>query len=229
MSLEQNMGKEWYQLLSPFIQSDTFQKLTTFIQNEYRTKIIYPEKENVFKAFRLCPFDKVKVVFLGHEQYSKHYMANGLSYGVNYKITHVPTSLDYILQELENNLDRRIFLDFDYSFESWATQGVFMYNTALTVIKNKPGSHNSEWIDFNKAVFDALNTYHTGIIFVLLGNDIKHYKNMIGKNHHIIEVPHPAAEGYSGRTSGFLGSNLFNNINNILQSMNGKQGGIKWI
>ncbi len=30
--------------------------------------------------------------------------------------------------ELENNLDRRIFLDFDYSVESWATQGVFMYN-----------------------------------------------------------------------------------------------------
>lgn len=227
MSLENNMGKEWYQVLSPFLQTDTFKDLSSFIQNEYKTKTVFPEKENVFKAFRLTPFNQVRVIILGLDPYIGANQATGLSFAINYKKTHVPPSLQMILTELESSYDNGLILDFDYSFESWAKQGVLMLNTALTVQKGKTGSHLEVWKPFKQEVFKVLNEYHTGLIFLLLGKEAQKYESMIGKNQHVVKAPHPASEAYS-KGSGFLGSRIFNKVDELLIQMNGKDNLIKW-
>lgn len=226
MSLKENMGEEWYQQLSPFIQTDTFKQLSAFIANEYKIKTIYPKREDVFKAFRMCPLSKVRVVWLGQEVYSGG-EGTGLSFAINPSTHRIPTSLHNILTELESSYDRGLILDFDYTFESWAKQGVLMLNTALTVKKKTPGSHTEVWKPFTKEVFNLLNTYHTGLIFVLLGNEVQKYENMIGKNHHIIKGVHPAADSYK-KDAGFLGSGIFNKIDELLLQMNGQNDLIKW-
>lgn len=227
MSLENNMGKEWYQILSPFIQSDTFNELSSKVTTEYKTKTIYPEKSDVFKAFRLTPFSKVKVIWLGQDPYPNPHQALGLSFGVNIGASRIPPSLDMIITELESSYDSRLLLDFDYSLESWAKQGVLMLNTTLTVEKKKAGSHIQLWKPFTKEVFRVLNTYHTGLIFVLLGKEAEKYESFINVNQHIIKAPHPASECYK-RGSGFLGSRIFNKIDELLKQMNGDNNLIKW-
>lgn len=226
MSLENNMGKEWYQILSPFIQSDIFKQLSAKIATEYKTKTIYPDKEDVFKAFRLTPFSQTKVVWLGMDPYING-EAVGLSFGVNIGRCRVPRSLDTIITELESSYDSRLLLNFDYSLESWAKQGVLMLNTALTVEKKKTGSHLQLWKPFTEEVFKVLNTYHTGLIFVLLGKEAQKYEVLINSNQHIIKAPHPASESYR-KGSGFLGSKLFNKIDELLKQMNGENNLIKW-
>lgn len=227
MTLEENMGKDWYQMLSPFIKTDTFQKIATFTQEGYNKKKVYPERDNVFKAFRLTPFKDVRVIWLGMEPYNSINNAVGVSFAINPAKHYIPPSLQMILTELESSYDKGLILDFDYTFESWAKQGVLMLNTALTVEKKKAGSHIELWKPFTKEVFNLLNTYHTGLIFVLLGNEAKKYKSMIGVNHHIVEAPHPASECYS-RGSGFLGSKIFNKVDDILIGINGSDNLIKW-
>jgi uracil-DNA glycosylase len=46
-----------------------FQGLTEFVKQEYATKKIYPQRKNIFRAFELCPFEKVKVMIIGQEPY----------------------------------------------------------------------------------------------------------------------------------------------------------------
>ena len=40
-------------------------KVLTILDREYKLKNIYPKKDYVFKAFKLCPLEDLKVVFLG--------------------------------------------------------------------------------------------------------------------------------------------------------------------
>lgn len=221
------MGQEWYATLSPFLQSEEFTKLTDFINTEYNTKTIYPEKENIFKAFRLCPFNKTRIVWIGLDPYIKG-EATGLSFGIDTEKNKIPPSLEIIIQELENYIDEKfIMMKFDYSLEHWAKQGILMLNTALTVERKKTGSHLEQWSKFTENVFNTLNSYHTGLVFVLLGKEAQKYKKYINQNQYVIEAPHPASELYSGRTSGFLGSNIFGQIDEIIYKLNNEK--IKWI
>src|SRR2546430_11209798 len=43
--------------------------LAEFVRSEYKHGIIYPPPKNIFRAFDLCPFDKVEVVILGQDPY----------------------------------------------------------------------------------------------------------------------------------------------------------------
>ena len=60
---------------------------------------MYPAPKNIFRAFDLCPFEKVKVVILGQDPYHGTGQANGLAFAVN-DGTRLPPSLQNIYKEL---------------------------------------------------------------------------------------------------------------------------------
>jgi uracil-DNA glycosylase len=213
MTLEENMGKDWYQLLSPYIKSDKFKDLAFFIQQEYKTKKVCPTSDNVFKAFRLTPFNDVRVVIVGEEPQNKLNQSTGLSYGVNPGAYYIPSDLEDIVSELETSYDKGILLNFDYTLESWAKQGVLMLNTALTVLKDKKNSHKEQWKDFTREVFRLLKENHTGLIFVFVGDEFENYQ--VG-NHNVIWV------------NSFKSSMIFKDIDNMLKGINGNNNLIKW-
>ena len=41
-----------------------FQEMHDFLEKEYTTKIVYPDRKNIYQAFDLTPFDNIKVVIL---------------------------------------------------------------------------------------------------------------------------------------------------------------------
>jgi len=102
-----------------------------------------------------------------------------------------------------------------------------MYNTALTVVEGKTGSHLKIWSPFTEAVIKALNDKEF-CIYILLGRNAQSYADLIKpkKGQYIITAPHPAAESYAGGNAGFFGSKIFSKTNQILIE-NGRNQ-IKW-
>lgn len=225
--LIERMGESWYSQLSPYLESSEFSSLGETLEQIRSTKSVFPEKVNIFRAFKETPLDKVRVVWLGQDPYPTKGDAIGVSFGINNQ-RRIPPSLMNIRKEMEDDLGI-IDLDFDFSLLNWCRQGVLMLNTALTVEEKNPGAHLKLWKNFTKEVFKVLNDNCTGIVFVLLGKQAQDYKSLINLNkHHVVEAPHPAAESYAGGKAGFFGSKIFSKVNSIIEGQTGPQSRIIW-
>jgi len=232
MSVEKVMknlfGIGWYNAMRTYLQSQDFANLGYLLMAERKQKRIYPEQKDVFKAFQLTPYEKVKVVFLGLDPYIRKDQATGLSFGVDIDKTDIkiPPSFKTIIKELESDLDT-LCLDFDYSLEGWAKQGVLMLNTSLTVVEGQTNSHLKMWQPFTLNVIDAINDMNDDVIFILLGNTAQSYEKYLDpESTRVIKAPHPAAEAYAGGKAGFYGSKIFSKCNSMLYML-GKEE-INW-
>jgi len=232
MSVEKVMknlfGIGWYGAMRTYLQSQDFANLGYLLMAERKQKKVYPEQKDVFKAFQLTPYEKVKVVFLGLDPYIRKDQATGLSFGVDIDKTDrkIPPSLKTIIKELESDLDT-LCLDFDYSLEGWAKQGVLMLNTSLTVVEGQTNSHLKMWQPFTFNVIDAINDMNNDVIFILLGKTAQSYEKYLDpESTRVIKAPHPAAEAYAGGKAGFYGSKIFSKCNSMLYML-GKEE-INW-
>ncbi len=232
MSVEKVMknlfGIGWYNAIRTYLQSQDFANLGYLLMAERKQKKVYPEQKDVFKAFQLTPYEKVKVVFLGLDPYIRKDQATGLSFGVDIDKTDrkIPPSLKTIIKELESDLDT-LCLDFDYSLEGWAKQGVLMLNTSLTVVEGQTNSHLQMWQPFTLEVIDAINDMNQNVIFILLGNTAQSYEKYLDpESTRVIKAPHPAAEAYAGGKAGFYGSKIFSKCNAMLYMLEKEE--INW-
>lgn len=213
------IGNSWDEILKEEFKKDYFVNIKK--QLEKTNKIIYPKKENIFRALKLTDYNDVKVVILGQDPYHGENEANGLCFSVN-KDVKIPPSLRNIFKELKEDLN--IERD-NTDLSDWAMQGVLLLNTILTVEKDKPFSHkNLGWNYFTDNIINKINQKKESVIFVLWGNAAREKKKLItNKNHIIIESAHPSPLSY---TRGFKNSKPFSKINKILKEQNKKE--IKW-
>ena len=212
---------KWDKILEKEFKKEYLVNLFKFLNLENKTKIIYPSKEDLFKALRYTDYDDVRVVILGQDPYHGEGEANGLCFSVNNGLK-IPPSLRNIFKELENDLNiKRENTD----LTDWAKQGILLLNTVLTVEKDKPFSHrNKGWEIFTDTIILKLNEKNEPIVFVLWGNAAKEKKKLITNNiHKIVESAHPSPLSYE---RGFKGSKPFSKINNYLTLQNTKE--IDW-
>jgi uracil-DNA glycosylase len=161
------LEESWKKVLAPEFEKPYWENLSTFVKKEYLSKKVYPPPLNVFRAFELCPFDRVKVVIIGQDPYHGHGQANGLSFAVNDKVT-IPPSLKNIFKEIESDTGFNPHANGDLS--RWATQGVLLLNSVLTVGAGSPASHKGRgWEQFTDAVVHALNDRKEGVVYMLWG------------------------------------------------------------
>ena len=121
----------WTEQLAETKQADYFVNcLQRVAQERASGKTIYPPKDKVFEAFRLCELSDIKVVIIGQDPYHGPNQAHGLCFSVNKGIP-LPPSLKNIYQELQTDLNLSMPVHGD--LRSWAEQGVFLLNTVLTV------------------------------------------------------------------------------------------------
>lgn len=194
-------------------EKDYFEQLTFFLEEEYNNKIIFPERENIFKSLELTNYEDVKVVIIGQDPYHGEGEAHGLSFSVKPCIK-VPPSLKNIYKEL--NSDIGTYIPNNGYLVKWANQGVLLLNSVLTVEKDKPGSHrNKGWEIFTDTVIKKLNERDKPIVFILWGNYAKDKEKYITNTNHLVLVsPHPSP--FSART-GFFGCKHFSKINEFLK------------
>ncbi len=215
------IGNNWDSILKEEYNKEYFLDLINKINNEYRNKVVYPEYENIFNAFKCTNYDDIKVVIIGQDPYHGEKEAHGLSFSVLDGVKR-PPSLDNIFKELYSDLG---IVKNTNNLTSWANQGVLLLNALLTVEKDRALSHKDfGWERFTDYVIKILNEREKPIIFVLWGNFARNKKELLtNKKHYIIESAHPSPLSAS---RGFFGSKPFSKINKILKDLGEKE--IDW-
>jgi uracil-DNA glycosylase len=223
----EKLGEKWYEKLEDYLLSNSFRELGSKIVNEYKIKTIYPEYNDIFKAYKLTNYDDVKVVILGQDPYPNG-EADGLAFSVKEDdyIIKIPPSLKAIFDEIEKDVYGGFRVEQDWNLERWAKQGVFLLNTILTVEKGKPKSHALYgWEEFTKVTIEKLNESDNPICFMLWGKDAKSYKKFITNEHHLVlQSGHPATKYYE--TDYWSGNRHFSKCNKFLIQNN--RGSIEW-
>ena len=213
----------WEKLIEIEEQKDYFKKLKDEIDKKYETSNVFPEKQNIFKAFTLTSLDNLKVVILGQDPYHGFGQAQGLSFSTPANIKNPPSMVN-ILKEINDDLQRKSFCE-DGDLTPWAKDGVLLLNTILTVEESKPKSHhNLGWGIFTDNIIKYINDNCKDIVFILWGSPaIAKTKLIDTKKHHILSAPHPSPlSSYRG----FFGCKHFSKTNEILRSL-GKEP-INW-
>ena len=206
----------WLTHLENEFQKDYMVTLKYKLQELKKNKInFYPRGKQIFNAFNLTPFDKVKVVILGQDPYHGPNQAHGLCFSVPNSIK-PPPSLVNIFKELQSDIGKIIDPE-NGNLEHWAKQGVFLLNTTLTVEQSKPLSHqNYGWGEFTDNVISVIDNHLENIVFILWGAFAQSKKNLIdSKKHLILTAPHPSP---LSAHRGFFGSKPFSQTNAFLQS-----------
>ena len=203
---------DWKELLKSEMGKEYFQKLRTFLIDEYNTKIIYPEIDNVFSALELTSYKDTKVVILGQDPYHGPSQSHGLAFSVRSGVR-IPPSLRNIYKEL--NTDLGCYIPNNGYLKKWADQGVLLLNTSFTVIAGEANSHRKiGWEIFTDSIIELLNHRDEPVIFILWGNNAKSKEGLITNNkHHVIKSVHPSPLSAS---RGFFGSRPFSKANQIL-------------
>ncbi len=207
------MEPSWALLLASEFAKPYFQRLSDAIRQSYLTETVYPLPAHVFRAFDLCPLDRVKVVILGQDPYHGKGQAHGLSFSVE-KGMRIPPSLQNILKELKSDLGIDSPPHGDLS--EWAEQGVLLLNATLTVEAGKPGSHQGKgWEEFTDAVIRTLADTRKHLVFILWGKYAQQKEVLIDTAKHLVlKSAHPSP--YSA-SAGFFGSKPFSKTNAYLE------------
>ena len=98
-----NIGNDWDEIFKKEkeFEKDYYLDLRKFLVKEYKTKTIYPDKNEIFSAFKLTSYKDCKVVILGQDPYHGENQAHGLAFSVKQGVA-LPPSLKNIYKEIEN-------------------------------------------------------------------------------------------------------------------------------
>jgi uracil-DNA glycosylase len=210
--MDKDISPSWNKVLEVEFSKEYFSKLTSVVEKSYLDGQVYPPKELIFNAFKLCPYKDVKVVILGQDPYHGAGQAQGLSFSVPDGVK-IPPSLRNIYKELESDLG--IKSPEAGNLEHWATQGVLLLNATLTVQEGTPGAHQGlGWETFTDTVIRKISEDKEHVVFLLWGKFAESKAVLIDNTKHLIlTAPHPSPfSAYRG----FLGSKHFSKTNTYL-------------
>ena len=211
--MDVKIEESWKVRLAGEFEKPYFLRLTQAVRQEYAQGRCYPPGPLIFNAFRLCPFDKVKVVIIGQDPYHEPGQAMGLSFSVPDGVP-MPPSLINIFKEIEGDLGTPLPLSGDLT--RWARQGVMLLNATLTVRAHQAGSHQRMgWETFTDAAIKALSEGRDHLVFILWGGFARSKAALIDSSRHLVlQSVHPSP--LSANRGGWFGNRHFSKANAYL-------------
>jgi len=186
------MGRSWVNAMPDSFFEYIETKVYPELHAQWKRNYIYPNQRHFYRALRLTPIDKVKIVILGQDPYHTRYKATGLAFetqGIKAAedINKAQPSLKNIYK-LQQKVVKRPTPIGDYH----AKQGVLLLNTALSVKEGKPNSHKKLWAPVTKEIINILNK-RDDIIWILWGANAHSYIPQItNETHTILASSHPS-------------------------------------
>ncbi|KAF8742663.1 hypothetical protein AX14_002895 [Amanita brunnescens Koide BX004] len=242
------LGKSWLKVLKDEIRKPYFLDLKRFLWKEGvqwpeipKNLKVFPPPNNIY-AWSNTPLGKVKVVILGQDPYHGVNQAHGLCFSVLPGVN-VPPSLKNIYAELKAE-----YPGFNPpkhgTLTAWASNGVLLLNTCLTVRAHVAGSHsNKGWEQFTDKVVDAVDRYGganlssdspegsgvgRGVVFLAWGAwAAKRVAKLNTTKHLILKCPHPSPLANT-RGPGFKNNGHFKSANQWLEQKYGANGRVDW-
>lgn len=206
--------ESWQQQVGTYLASESMQSLANFIRQERaKGKQIFPPNAQLFAALNATPFEAVKVVILGQDPYHGPGQAHGLSFSVPDGVP-PPPSLVNMFKELSREYGTP--MPQSGNLTSWASQGVLLLNSVMSVENGMPGSHKDKgWEGFTDLIIQQLAHKRQGIVFMLWGAYAKEKGKIINSQQHcVLRAPHPSPlSAYRG----FIGCGHFSAANRYLQ------------
>ncbi|KAJ4480081.1 uracil-DNA glycosylase-like protein [Lentinula aciculospora] len=243
------MGKSWLKVLKEEIKQPYFIALKRFLwgegvrEPEYlpQTLKVFPPPRDIY-SWSQTPLGKVKVVIIGQDPYPGPNQAHGLCFSVRMGIS-IPPSLHNIYAEIKNE-----YPEFEPpkhgNLASWASAGVLMLNSSLTVEARKANSHSDKgWERFTDKVIDVVDKWGgasiktgssgeasgvgRGVVFLAWGAFAEKRVARLNKASYSAFLPRPHPSPKSAHR-GFLGNGHFKAANDWLERKYGPDGCVDW-
>ena len=184
----------WQPLVDEFFGSAVGQKLQAFLRERLDAgAVIFPPQP--LRALELTPPEDVRVVILGQDPYHGRGQAEGLAFSVAPGVA-LPPSLRNIFKELQRDLGTAPppFPNPGGSLVKWATHGVLLLNTCLTVEEAQPASHSGRgWEVLTDAVIQHVSNGAKPVVFMLWGSHAHSKRALIDvKRHKVLMSNHPS-------------------------------------
>lgn len=209
----------WKGIFSEDYREADFQFLGEEINWRYEYETVFPARENVFRALELVRPEATKIVIVGQDPYPTPGNAHGLSFSVD-RAAKIPASLKTIFAELERSVDGWS-KPAGGDLQAWASQGVLLLNSILTVRSREPLSHAGiGWEKFTRAVLRHAQERASFIVFLLWGAKAGMIADPIidHAKHAVIRGSHPSrmAQNRMPPDRKFVGNNHFIEANRLL-------------
>ena len=184
----------WRGLTDSFFASGTGQSLLAFLHQRLADNaVVFPPQP--LRALALTPPEQVRVVILGQDPYHGWGQAEGLAFSVA-PGTPVPPSLRNIFKELQRDLGTQPPKAPvpGGSLVQWATHGVLLLNTCLTVEEGLPASHAKRgWEVLTDAVIQQVSDGAHPVVFMLWGAHAQSKRVLIDASRHkVLVANHPS-------------------------------------
>lgn len=213
---------EWFSWLVPYFSAPSFKALQARLSNEPADQV-FPPVGLRYAALEMPPGD-IKVVILGQDPYHGRGQAMGLSFSVPPGVQ-APPSLVNIYKEIEASGGRKA-QGRDGDLRPWASQGVLLLNTALSVREGQAASHRGwGWEPFTDGIIKELAARREGLVFMLWGRHAQEKQALVpaDREHLVLTGPHPSP---LSAHRGFFGCGHFKRANEFLQARG--QAPIDW-
>lgn len=203
---------EWKDVFKSIREESDFSELETELEQRYENGKVFPPRDQIYTAFELTPFENVRVVILGQDPYHGEHQSHGLAFSVNEGIK-IPPSLRNIYKELESDLG---IVREGGSLKDWATEGVLLLNTVLTVDAHEANSHRKlGWQPFTDGIIKHVSDDLENVVFILWGKPAQQKEKLIDTDKHlVIKSTHPSP---LSAHRGFFGTKPFSRTNDYLE------------
>ena len=220
---EKELGAKWTIKLASILRDPYMEKLMNFLDVQFAMHQILPsERKDLFKTFKLLPFDKIKCVIIVGPEFSFNPYYNGLPYSEKFINVHPNRALCTIESTLD--VEYGFNANFDYSMEHLVEQGVFFFNTALSTTRINYFDHVRPWNKFTNAVIEVLSKELIGVPVIIWGDSFPAYKDYF-KNQNVYHCEDPGKAALEYRE--WICSN-FKEIDQELININGEHSTINW-
>jgi uracil-DNA glycosylase len=207
-----SLESSWRSVLSKVVEEPRFKKLASKLDKAYKSKKVYPVREDIFKALELTPFDEIKVVIIGKIPFYRQNQADGLAFSSKLGSEINQTSQIIINEAIK---DVNIYRPDSASLVNWAKQGVLLINSALTAPSDKPAGHLPDWQWFSNKIIDQIIKNKDPKVFILWGEHGEKFVSKLQNSQHlVIKAPNPSP---LSAANGFYGSKPFSKVNKFLE------------
>lgn len=188
---------------------------------------VYPPQ--VFRALEHTPLAQTRVVILGQDPYHSDGQAEGLAFSVP-PGARIPPSLRNIFKELQRDLGAAPASSGHLG--GWASQGVLLLNSSLTVENASPASHAKwGWHELTDKIVCAVAQHAEPKVFLLWGAHAQSKAPLIhevARQHLVLQCNHPSPLAANRAPIPFVGSGHFGQATRFLAQQRPQAPVLDW-
>lgn len=197
-----------------FFQCGEWQVIQENLEDLEKAKIKYnPERELLFNALDLVPFEKVRVAIIAQDPYPESKFATGVAFSIPKNCREVPPTLENLFKEYCSDL--HLPTPTNGNLEKWCDEGVLLWNAIPSCTAGRSLSHQPwvEWQLLTQEIIEELDQRDQGCVFVFLGGIARQYTKFVTDNSEYLEYSHPVPRASLKSNKPFTGSRMFSTIN----------------